>query len=246
MSLSSAVTYSKEIIQIIKNTYSLKDSLSEIEINNYISNLPRIDVMDAYIASCQNKVTSAVIYEAVTQAFKFHLERVPVLTKDVLGKFQVPLSTDFENSTSLPSKIILDLYLAHYNYQVTGAEVRTMINHFFGMNLAGIDGLGNTRISLYSKSQWLVKDEKDLFVIHTGIKDVDVKVYVTSYFTEQTRLGHIPIELQQSLTELGYSYSHEVGEYYYSNPTGYSVTNAFKGKTIDAIVKVTNTFYTSI
>lgn len=240
------ITYSYEIQNIVKSSHQLDTRISETELIDYISKLAKIDVMDMYIDQYKDKVTSLVIYEAIAQAFKFHLERVPVLTTEKIGTFEMPPLTDLETCSSLSSQVILDLYLAHHNHHVTGDEVRTMINHYFGMNLVGIDGLGKTRISLYSKGQWLVKDDKDLFVIHTGTKDVDVKIYCTDYFMARTGLKNIPIELQQSLAGLGYSYSSQVDAYYYSNPSGLTVSNAFKGKTIDAIIENTHVLYQSI
>ncbi|PID20285.1 hypothetical protein CSV61_15500 [Sporosarcina sp. P3] len=243
---SAPITYSDEIQDIIKHSHQLDPCLSEAEVTDYISKLAKTDVMDRYIDQYRTKVTSSVIYEAIAQAFKFRLERVPVLTKEKIGTFEIPPSTDLETSTNFPSQIILDLYLAHHHHRVTGDEIRTMINHYFGMNLDGIDGLGKTKISLYSKGQWLVKDANDLFVIHTGTKDIDVKIYGTNYFKERTGLKNIPTELQQSLANLGYRYNPQEGAYYYSNPSGLSVSNAFKGKTIDAVIEVTNALYQSI
>ncbi|PIC56107.1 hypothetical protein CSV80_15190 [Sporosarcina sp. P12(2017)] len=240
------ITYSYELQNIIKRSHQLDQGLSEVEVIGYISKLAKIDVMDMYIDHHADKVTSPVIYEAISQAFGFHLERVPVLTKVKIGTFEIQSSTDLDTFNSSPSQIILDLYLAHHHYHVTGDNVRTMINHYFGMNLAGIDGLGKTKISLYSKGQWLVKDEKDLFVIHTGTKDVDVKIYGTNYFMKRTGSKNLPTELQRSLTDMGYSYNPKLDAYYYSNPSGLSVSNAFKGKTIDAIIDITNALYKSI
>lgn len=240
------ITYSYELQNIIKHSHHLDQGLSEVDVIDYISKLPKIDVMDMYIDHHTGNVTSPVIYKAISQAFGFNLERVPVLTKEKIRTFEIPLSTNLEDCNSFPSETILDLYLAHHHHHVTGDDMRTMINHYFGMNLAGIDGLGKTRISLYSKGQWLVKDEKDLFVIHTGTKDVNVKIYGTNYFKEHTGSINIPTELQQSLTNLGYSYNQQVDTYYFSNPSGLSVTNAFKGETIEAIIRVTNTVYKNI
>ncbi|PID14844.1 hypothetical protein CSV63_10360 [Sporosarcina sp. P34] len=240
------VTYSYEIQNVVKSSHQLDTCMSNTELINYISKLAKIDVMDMYIDQYQDKITSLVIYEAIAQAFKFHLEQVPVLTTEKIGTFEIPPLTDLKTCSSLSSQVILDLYLAHHNHHVTGDEIRTMINHYFGMNLVGIDGLGKTRISLYSKGQWLVKDDKDLFVIHTGTKDVDVKIYCTDYFTARTGSKNLPTELLQSLASMGYSYNSQVDAYYYSNPSGLTVSNAFKGKTIDAIIENTHVLYKSI
>ncbi|WP_303969101.1 hypothetical protein [Sporosarcina ureae] len=240
------VTYSDELQEIVKNSHQLNECFSEKEVVDYISKLAKIEVMDLYIHHYKDHVTSRVIYEAITQAFHIQLPLAPVLTLAKLGSFEAHTLKVNENCSDLSSQALLDLYLDHHNYRVTGKEVRTMINHYFGMNLDGIDKLGKTRISLYSKSQWLVKDSKDLFVIHTGTNDIDVKIYCTDYFMERTGLKSIPTQLQQSLAGMGYSYNPRVDAYYFSNPSGTTVSNEFKGETIDAIVKVTHALYPTI
>jgi len=236
-------TYSKDTKEIIKSMFQLKDSLSDVALDNYINNMTKIDIMDAYINWHNNKITSQIIFESIAQAFKFSLELVPVLTTEKLSTFELPFPKNREASSMPSSETILDLYLDHHHYKVTGTEVRTMINHFFGMNLVGIASLGTSRISLFSKNQWLVKNEKDLFVIHTGIRDVDVKIYTTSYFVKQTGSKDLPAELKQSLTQIGFSYNEAISNYYFINPSGQSVSNAFKGQTIGAINAVTNELY---
>ena len=48
----------------------------------------------------------------------------------------------------------------------------------------------------------------------------------------------LPIELINTLISLGYYFEENDGSYYYSNPTGEPVPDAFKGQTMMAIRKV--------
>ncbi|GAB6991087.1 hypothetical protein [Paenibacillus pini] len=129
---------------------------------------------------------------------------------------------------------------------ISGADIRKLINQKFGVNLDGVASLEKAKISLYSKGQWVVRNEHDLITVLTGTGDVDVKVLPTAYFMEQTGIQELPNELQQSLTSLGYSYDEEVGGYYYSNPSGKAVPDAFKGQTIGAIVQVIQQRYSDL
>ena len=71
---------------------------------------------------------------------------------------------------------------------MTGVDIRGMINQIFGINLNGVSSLEGAGISLYSKGQWVLQSDKDLFVVYTGSGDLDVKVFPTEYFTKQTGL----------------------------------------------------------
>ena len=117
---------------------------------------------------------------------------------------------------------------------------------FFRCNLDGIDSLEKARISLYSKNQWIIQSDRDLFVVHTGTGDVDVKVFPTDFFTEQTGLTDLPNDLQQSLISLGYSFNQQVGSYSFSNPTGLAIPDAFKGQTMGAISKAIHNLGTQL
>ncbi|WP_431802750.1 hypothetical protein [Halobacillus andaensis] len=145
------------------------------------------------------------------------------------------------------SKIeVLDLYMKAAGKKINGPSIRTAINGIFGINLDGISGLEDSGVSLFSKDQWISKNERDLFVVETGLTDVDVWVYPTEYFTEHTGLTGLPKELQEALSAIGFAYNKDVEAFYYSNPTGESVTDAFKKQTLGTIIKMIHTFYVDI
>ena len=121
-----------------------------------------------------------------------------------------------------------------------------MLNQNFGINLLAIDALEQERISLYSKGQWVVQNDRDLFIVYTGSDDVDVKVFPTKYFTEQTGLDVLPSDLQHLLSRIGFHYDKKMQSYYFANPTGQAVSDQFKGQTIGAIVEVIHRLYSHL
>ena len=182
--------------------------------------MKKVDIMDKYFDSYQEKVTSSEICSIVKSIFKLDLETKPVLL----------------SSTEGTAKMAIDSGLAQFGKNVSGAEIRKLINQIFGINLDAISSLDGSRISLFSKGQWVIQHEQDLFVVHTGLGDVDVKVFPTDYFSEQTGLKELPEDLQQSLTSIGFYYDEKIGSYYYSNPSGEAIPDAFKGQTIGTIL----------
>ncbi|MFG6147116.1 hypothetical protein [Halobacillus sp. B23F22_1] len=145
------------------------------------------------------------------------------------------------------SKIeVMDLYMQSFGQKISGPDIRSLINGIFGINLDGIAGLESSGVSLFSKEQWISQYERDLFVVHTGVTDVDVWVYPTAYFTEQTSLTELPGELQEKLKILGFTYNEGVKAFYYSHPNGESVSDDFKGQTLGTIIAFVHTYYEEI
>lgn len=196
--------------------------------------MTKAEMMDQALDSYGKRISSSEICKAVDSIFKINLDEIPILFKEKEGAAGVSSST----RNVLESREAIDSHLDQYDKEITGAEIRKMINELFGVNLDAISSLEGARISLYSKGQWVVQHEKDLFVVDSGAGDIDVKVYPTTYFTEQTGLVELPTDLQHSLTSIGYYYDEKIGRYYFLNPTGEAVLDAFKGKTIGAILKV--------
>ncbi|MEQ6355599.1 hypothetical protein ABNX05_13300 [Lysinibacillus sp. M3] len=191
--------------------------------------MKKAEVMDKYLDSYGKRISSSEICHVVDLVFKINLDETPILSKEKEEVDEIASSTGRE---------VIDSYLNQYDRDITGAEIRKIINEIFGVNLEAISSLEGARISLYSKGQWIVQHEKDLFVVYTGASDVDVKVFPTNYFTEQTGLVTLPSDLQHALTSIGYHFDEKIDSYYFSNPTGEAVPDVFKGKTIGAILSV--------
>lgn len=199
--------------------------------------MKKVDLMDKYLDSCQGEITSSEICSIVQSIFGFDLETKPVLSKE--GDQDSP-------PTETTAKLAIDLGIEPYGKNISGSEIRKIINEIFSINLDAISSLDGSRISLYSKEQWVTQQEHDLFVVHTGVGDIDVKIFPTAYFTEKTGLTELPEELKQSLTSLGYYYNDKIGSFYYSNPSGEATPDSFKGQTIGAILKFIHQSYQNL
>ncbi|UOR10385.1 hypothetical protein [Halobacillus amylolyticus] len=145
---------------------------------------------------------------------------------------------------SLTKVEAMDLYLQDYGEKISPSEIRRLILDIFRINLEGISGLERSRISLYSKGQWMTQQPTDLFVVSTGPDDIDVKIYPGEYFVEKTGLTAIPYELAKKLKSLGYREDqNQEGALYYCNPAYTAVANSFKKQTMGAIAETVQKHY---
>lgn len=188
----------------------------------------KIEIMDEYIAAGSGKTASSEICGIVYEVFEIDIDRLPILYKE---------STD--------PRTAIDVYIVKHGIQ-SGTEIRAMLNEIFGMNLGGIAAIGQARISLFSKGQWMTRHADDLFLVHTGTNDIDVKILPTPYFIVQTGLAELPEKMQRSLSALNYRYNEKMKAYYYSNPLGEPVPDAFKRSTMSAIIETVKSDYSSI
>lgn len=195
--------------------------------------MTKIEMMDKYLSS--SKISTPEICTVVNKVFGINLDAVSILHKE-----------NTESANTIDARATIDMYLDQYEKKMTGEDIRDMLNQIFGINLNAIATLEQERISLYSKGQWVVKNDKDLFIVYTGMEDIDVKVFPTKYFTEQTGLDVLPNELQHLLTSIGFYYDEKIHSYYYANPTGKAVTDDFKAQTIGAIVEVIHKFHSHL
>ena len=169
--------------------------------------MSKVVMLDKCLDFYGEMINSTEIFEVVNSVFDINLDKATVFAKvDEVEVFSL------KEGKSMP-RIAMDSYLNQFDQELTGAGIRKMINEVFGVNLEGISNLEGERISLYSKNQWITQHEKDLFVVHTGIGDVDVKIYPTNYYTEHTGTEELPNDLKNSLTELGYAFNEEIGSF---------------------------------
>jgi hypothetical protein len=201
---------------------------TDTEFDAQMEAMTKAKIMDKYFDSFEEKIDHSVVFRFVQSIFHFDLDNTPVITeKD-------------------RSSVVVDSYLNQEEGKITGAKIRSIINQIFGINLDAISALDGARISLYSKDQWVLQHDKDLFVVHTGNDDIDVRIYQTKFFTEQTGLETLPEDLQYSLTSMGFYYNEELRSYYYTNPSGEAVPDAFKGQTMGIILNTIKQSYSSL
>ena len=194
----------------------------------------KIDRMDARVSKMADGLDGHAVCRLVHEVFGIDYRKVPVLEKGI-GRLV--------KASSNPSFAAIDHWMALYGAPQDGPGIRKMMNYLFGTNLEGIAALSRTRISLFSKGQWIARKEGDLFEIHTGYEDVDVKVIPSAFFSAQTGLQKLPAALEQALAVTGYTYNKRIGAFYYCNPAGKSVPDSFKHQTVHTIIAVTNEFF---
>ncbi|MBH0230306.1 hypothetical protein [Halobacillus yeomjeoni] len=245
--------YTKEITKGIIEVLE-KNREEELEFEEalvLVNQMSKAEAMDHYLESYEKKVEPKKIRETVKQIYGIDLEEISQLDA---GK-QVSTFEDFiiegvkasldedeidepldEYILSLSKVEIMDLYFESYNGEMDGGTIRNIINEIFGTNLTGISALEGTGVSIFSKNQWITQYDYDLFVVETGIDDVDVWIYPTTYFMNQTGMTELPVDLQHALQDIGYYYSEDKDTLYFSDPGGKSVPDRFKGQTLGILV----------
>lgn len=204
--------------------------------------MSKVATMDNYLDLNGKTISGSEICRIVNLVFEIDLEQALILNTGSL-KENSNISSP-ENKSK--AKAIIDTYLNQSKVAITGDSIRKFIAEIFGVNLNAISALEGARISLYSKNQWIVQNNQDLFVVHTSNHDIDAKVYPTSYFKEQTKIEKVPNDLEELLEALGYTYDKREGSCYFSNPSGKAVSDEFKGKTMAAIRKVIQASFSNI
>jgi hypothetical protein len=193
--------------------------------------------MDAMIRNFSGTLDGYKICRIIYETFGIDYCKMPILEKEI----GILVKRDDNASAAA-----IDHYLATRKNAADGPGISKMMNQLFGTNLEGIAALSRTRISLYSKGQWIARKDGDLFEIHTGFQDIDVKVIPSAFFTAQTGLHKLPTPLEKALVTLGYTFNYEISAYYYYNPEGQSVSDHFKHQTVRAITAVTNEHYSQL
>jgi hypothetical protein len=188
--------------------------------------ITKAEAMDKLMHAYDKEISTSAIFAIVHQIFQFDVESISDLPT--------------------PPRAAMDAYLADAGNGITGSDIRRLFNQTLGINLDALSHLEGAQFSLYSKGHWMLQQPNDLFVIHTGTGDVDVRIVTTSYFAEQTGSNKLPIHLINELLPLGFDYEEKSRGYYYANPTGEAVSDAFKGQTIMAIRKVIQQSYSPI
>ncbi|SFK08679.1 hypothetical protein SAMN04487936_10739 [Halobacillus dabanensis] len=251
LSQTDDLKYSEQIVEGVFKSLRKQEKgpLDFSEALEEINTMSKVEVMDTYLGQNNKNVKPDEIRHVIQQIYDIDLEAISELgvgkqtntySDDVLQKVkQASNQAATAEEIRAMSKIeVMDLYWKAFEGKMTGEDIRMMINAIYGVNLQGISDLEDTGVSLYSKEQWISQYDKDLFVVQTGADDVDVWVYPTEYLKEQAGIENNPRSLEMALTKLGFDYNKEVDALYYSNPTGESVPDNFKGQTLGTIIGV--------
>lgn len=220
--------------------------------------MSKIAVMDSHLASHREILTSRKIREIIEIVYRISLDDISAkgegsilalypleIMKHIRQSLGIdPASTDHDSEIMSMTKVeAMDRYLSSYGPTITGAEIRTLVNDIFGVNLAALATLDNPRLSIFSKGQWILQDPTDILSLITGKGDIDVTISATDYYKNTIGFDQFPLELHDFLLTLGFSYHAEMANYHYSNPTGQSISEAFKGQLIRKLVTVIKDYY---
>lgn len=178
--------------------------------------MSKAEAMDKLIEAYSEPWSSSAIIDIVREAFSLDLNALSDLVRP-------------------PRDVFEDFLSQRQDAPITGTDIRRRLNEAVGINLDGLSALDGARFSLFSKGQWMVRGERDLFVIHTGPGDIDATILTTDHYVQLTGTTELPPQLKDDLTALGYRYDETKQVYTYSDPGGNAVPDAFKGQTIRAI-----------
>ncbi|WP_241536066.1 hypothetical protein [Indiicoccus explosivorum] len=241
--------YDKHVMRSLRESFGISKHATHLD--GQIEAMPQVDVMDAYLGSFGKKVKGKEVREAVQDVFDIDLDliseqnygsKLSAYAPDVMEALRVSLRLEPDDASrddfimDLPKSEVMDRYIGVHGYDLTGAESRILINQIFGVNLDGISKLEHAQLGISSKGQWIVRSETDLFLITSTLDDVGVYVETTDYYEQVTGTDEMPESLKDSLLSSGFVYDAATDRYFYSNPTGESVPDAFKGRTIGMLL----------
>lgn len=251
-----AAKYSKKVMRAVRE--SLGENHKSSQSDSVIEQMPKVQVMDLYLASFGKKVKGNEVRRAVEEIFGVDLDviskenygsQLVIYPEDVMRSLRASFNEAPESTKqdvrimTLTKNEVMDRYIREHDNSLTGAESRVLINGVFGVNLAGISTLEHSQLAISSKGQWILKSDTDLFILESSLDDVAVSVYTTSYFEMVTGSNRLPESLKAKLMNLGFTYDEETELLYYRNPTGESVPDAFKGQVLGSILGTIMTEY---
>lgn len=248
--------YSKKVMKAVRE--SLGENSKSTQSDDVIEQMPKVQVMDYYLASFGKKVKGNEARRAVEEIFGVDLDviskenygsQLAIYSEDVMRSLRVSFNEEPTSKKQdarimeLKKKEVMDRYIREHGYSLNGAQIRVLINQVFGVNLDGISTLEHSQLAISSKGQWILRSDTDLFILESSLDDVAVSVYATSYFEMVTGSKQLPESLKAKLMNLGFTYYPETELLYYENPTGESVPDAFKGQVLGSIVGTIMTEY---
>ena len=245
--------YPLHVMQAVKASHGAGKSSAELD--QLIERMQMTEVMDCYLESLNMEKDGKTVRQAVYEVYGIDLtlisnknygNKLNSYHPSVMESLRFSLGVDRDSTEmdahimSLKKNEVMDRFMEAHDLSLSGAESRLLINQIYGVNLDGISGLehANSRITIQSKGQWVLRGEKDLFVVSSSLDDVELYVFPSAYYAESTGTDQVPVSLAKQLVEMGYSYDASNNQYVYRNPTGESVPDHLKGQ---VLVKVADT-----
>lgn len=222
--------------------------------------LTKAEKMDKSLEALSKEVTGKEVREVITATYGIDLNYIS--EKNYGSKLSAYHTSVMENlrrslnieigSMEMDAQImamkkneVMDRYIEVHDQSLTGAEFRELANQIYGTNLTGISALEHSRLSIYSKGQWITKGDKDLFIVSSSLDDVELYVSATETFEEITGSNKLPEKLRQTLISYGFTFDAEQDRFVFRNTTDESVPDAFKGQVLGAVLETIQTEYTN-
>jgi hypothetical protein len=240
----SEMKYDKKVTKLVNENLEAEKHTSETV--NIINDIPKAEVMDKYLEELNGKKTGPRIRDAVDRIFEIDIDYVSKnnygntlssyeksIMQDVRASFQLDPESEMRDGQimELKKNQVMDRVVRQRG-DVDGAEARVIINQIFGINLNGISGLEGAQLGIFSKGQWIIKSENDLFIISSSTDDVELYVYATDYYEEKFGTYELPESLKRELERLEFVYDADKKQYTWINPTGESAPDVFKTEAI--------------
>lgn len=248
--------YSKKVMEAVR--VALGEDTKSTQKDSAIDKLSKTAVMDYYLASFGKKLKGNEVRRAAEEVFSIDLNtisemnygsKLSIYSDDIMESLRVSLKeaptskTKDDQIMDMSKNEVMDRYIKEHDYALTGAENRLLITNIYGVNLQGISNLEYLQIAIHSKGQWIIKSDKDLFVLKSSLDDVDVSISTTPYFKEVTGSDQLPTSLKNQFLDMGFTYTEETNLLYYKDPAGNSVPDQFKGQVIGLLAKTVATQY---
>lgn len=231
---------------------ALGGSHKSTELDSQINALSKMEVLATYLTDKPN-LNGNQVRKAVKDVFGIDLNKMSKNNEgnlsyytEVLEVVRAELGVDSQ-STEKDDKInskskaqVMDIYLHSLDGDVSINDVQIVVNGVFGVNLAGISTLENARFSVKSKGGWISQKPADIFVVESTKGDIDVYIYPSDYFKENTGINGVPIEFREQLEQIGMTYNTELERMEYSTTNGESVPGDFKNEMMAIVFSYTN------
>ncbi|MFC0522700.1 hypothetical protein ACFFGV_03740 [Pontibacillus salicampi] len=236
-------------------------------------NKPKVEVLETYYISQNKAEVVEEVKKAVLAIYGYDLNEISSYlyysegdefskaTNQSLVKARYPeeIMASVRQNMNLPNTIkeneaimqmkksdVLKHYFEGKNNKDYAEEAMQVILDIYGINLAQISNIEYFGISISSKGVWITQQPTDLFVIHSTVNDVGVKIYPTHYFTARTGLDSLPLSIVHGLESLGFMYRSDLNAYYYENPLKASVSDQFKGTVVRILLNAIHQQYSEL
>lgn len=242
--------------------FALRESLGvnkfSEELDHEINIMPKVEVMDRHLLSLGEELDSFETRESVQAIFNINLDyisennfgsKLNKYNEEVMMNVRASLGIDPQSTEldilimDMPKNEIMDRYFINKHNKVSSQEARNVINYIYGVNLNGISSIEYARLSIFSKGQWVIHNDTNIFIVSSSNDDTELYVAPTQYYKEKTGNEQLPDSLISDLVSIGFVYDSTLETYIYRSLNNESVPDSVKGQVMGTVVQTINTHY---